>query len=367
MMRGLRDRHDIVRRRMSNQRLLGKPFARPEQAVAWHLAVQSQDYSGAKWALGQRTASATDASVEAAFNRGRLLRTHVLRPTWHFVAPTDARWLLELSSERIRAFSTPYFRKHGLDARALKRSRRVLEKMLGAGEQLTRDELGVALAAEGLPVRGEALSYQLIAAELDAVLISGARRGKQHTYVAFDQRVPRAAPLPRDEALALLARRYLEGHGPALVQDLAWWAGLTIADAKRGVEAASDELESASVDGKTYWFRPTERAAPFDAPVVHLLPNYDEQLIAYKHRANAVDASLLSKVSVGSGIFDGHLLMVDGQLAGGWRREAGKSNVKIEVTFIRSASAREKRALSAAAVRYGAFLGLTPKLSVVSR
>jgi hypothetical protein len=270
---------EIVRRRLQNQRLIGKRFRRPAEVVSFHLAMQSQDFAGAKWAIGQRLAGATDAQVEAAVDSGQILRTHVLRPTWHFVAPADVRWLLALTAPRIRAFSQPYFRKHGLDANSLKRSRRVLEKCL-RGRQLTRDQLAVELQAAGLPTKGEALSYQLIAAELDALIVSGPRHGKQHGYALLEERVPPSAPRERDEALAELAFRYLQGHGPALVQDLAWWAGLTIAEAKRGIAASAARLGSASVAGKSYWFAPSRRTVPLTEPVVHLLPNYDEQLIA---------------------------------------------------------------------------------------
>ena len=360
-----RDRHDIVRERLARQRLIGKPFQRAEQVVSWHLAMQSQDFGGAKWAIGQRLASATDAQVEAAFARGSLLRTHVLRPTWHFVSPADVRWLLELTAPRIRAFSRPYFRKFGLDAAALKRSRRVLEKSLQGGRQLTRDELSAALGAAGLPVKGEALTYQMISAELDALIVSGPRRGKQHTYALLEERVPSSAPRSRDEALAELSLRYLQSHGPALAHDLAWWAGLTIADAKRGIAACARQLESASVDGKTYWRVAGRRAAPLARPVVRLLPNYDEQLIAYRYRGNAVDAVVSPRP--GRGVFDGHLVLIDGLLVGGWRRDLGASQVQVSVKLLRRLSRAERRALGEEAARYARFLGLKLELLLRER
>jgi hypothetical protein len=362
----LHDRHDIVRRRLQNQRLIGKPFASPAKTVSWHLAMQSQDYGGAKWAVGQRSAGASDASVEAAFQRGEILRTHVLRPTWHFVAPADIRWLLQLSAPRIKAVSAPYFRKHGLDAATLRESRRVLEKQL-SGQQLTRDELALALAEAGLPTKGEALSYQMIAAELDAVICSGARRGKQHTYALLEERVAQAPARGRDEALAELALRYLQGHGPALVQDLAWWSGSTIADAKRAVAACSDQLRSADVAGKIYWFAPFARGAPLTEPVVHLLPNYDEQLIAYRYRRNAVADSLGARVGPGDGVFDGHSVTVDGQLVGGWRRELTKTSVIVSVTTLRKLSRAERQQLAVAARKYATFVELELELSVAER
>jgi hypothetical protein len=362
----LRDCEDILLRRLQNQGLLGKPFARPEQVVARHLAMQSQDFGGAKWAIGQRLAVPTEGSVDAAFQRGDILRTHVLRPTWHFVTPADIRWLLELTAPRIKAGSAPYFRKHGLDVASLRRSRRVLEKQL-AGRQLTREELAVPLVEAGLPVQGEALSYQMIAAELDGVICSGARRGKQHTYALLEERVAKATPLGRDEALAQLGLRYLQGHGPALVQDLAWWSGLTVADAKRAVAACRDRLYSAEVTGRTYWFAALGRAAPLAGPVVHLLPNYDEQLIAYRFRGNAIDPAVAPRVGRGDGVFDGNFVTIDGKLVGSWRRELGKTHVSVQTALLRRPSRAEQRELRAAAQRYADFLALKLELSVTER
>ena len=362
----LRDRQDIVFWRLQNQGLLGKPFARPAQVVTRLLAMQSQDFSGAKWAIGQRLAAPTEASVDAAFQRGDILRTHVLRPTWHFVAPADIRFLLELTSPRIKAGSAPYFRKHGLDANSLRRSRRVLEKQL-PGLQLTREELAVSLAEAGLPVRGEALSYQMIAAELDGVICSGARRGKQHTYALLEERVAPTTRLGRDEALAQLALRYLQGHGPALVHDLAWWSGLTVADAKRAIAACAQGLQHAEIEGKTYWFAAAVSLAPRAGPLVHLLPNYDEQLIAYRFRANAIDPAIAPRVGPGDGIFDGHFVTIDGKLVGGWRRDLGKTHVSVQAALLRRPSRAEQRELGVAAQRYADYVGAKLELSVTMR
>jgi hypothetical protein len=360
------DRHDVVWRRLRNQRLVGKPFRKPTDVVAHHLAMQSQDYAGARWAVGQRLTKADDTSVERAFDQGKILRTHVLRPTWHFVAPADVRWLQELTAPRVRQVSTPYFRKFGLDTPALKRSRRVLERALD-GRALTRDELGEHLRAAKLPSQGEGLAYQLIAAELDAVVVSGPRRGKQHSYVLLEQRVPPTPRRERDEALAELALRYLQSHGPALPQDLAWWSGLTMADAKRGIAACGAALATATIDGKVYYLTPPMTAPREPGPVVHLLPNYDEQLIAYRYRQNAIDGATSGKLGVGDGIFDGHFLMIDGLLAGSWRRELQSSRVSVGVTPLRKLTRPEREGLAAAAARFAAFVGLELSLSVKAR
>jgi hypothetical protein len=94
---------DIIRARLHNQLLSQSTLSQPGEVVAWLGAVQSQDYAGAKWALGQRLAQAvTDAALDQAFNAGRIVRTHVMRPTWHFVTPADILWMLELTAPRVR-------------------------------------------------------------------------------------------------------------------------------------------------------------------------------------------------------------------------------------------------------------------------
>jgi hypothetical protein len=250
---------DITWKRLHNERLLGAPFATAEDAVAWFGAVQAQDYSGAKWAIGQRIEQCADAAVEHAFQSGRIVRTHVLRPTWHFAMPADIRWMLELSAPRIRALMAPYDRKLEIDAKLLRRSHATVTKALSGNNYLTRDELAGVLGAAGIRAKGQRLGHLMMHAELDAVILSGPRRGKQFTYALFDERVPAQKPKSRDQALAELAKRYFQSHGPALLQDFAWWSGLKVSDAKAGVEMVTPRLEKREVEGKTYWLRRSSR------------------------------------------------------------------------------------------------------------
>ena len=248
---------DVAIQRLRNQRLVGRPFATPEEVVGWLGAVQAQDYAGAKWAIGQRSRAGTDADVERACADGRILRTHVLRPTWHFVLPDDVRWMLALTAPRVRAAMAYYDRKLALDGAAFRRSQAVLQKAL-AGRQGAdaRGAGGGRSAAAGIEASGQRLGHIMMRAELDALITSGPRRGKQSTYALLDERAPGGRTLARDEALAELAGRYFASHGPALPQDFAWWSGLTVGDARRGIESASPRLASATVDGKTYWHAP---------------------------------------------------------------------------------------------------------------
>src|SRR5262245_48950376 len=245
---------DIIRQRLHNQLLSHTKFTQPSQVVAWLGAVQSQDYAGAKWAVAQRTKGLIDSDIEQAFAEGEILRTHVMRPTWHFVTPADIRWLLELTAPRVNAVNAYMYWQLELDDALLRRSNAVIAKTLQGGRMCTRAELGVALAEAGIVAEGMRLGYIVHRAELDAVVCSGPRRGKQFTYALLDERAPHARRLQRDEALAELTRRYYNGHGPATTRDFVWWSGLTMADATAGLDMVASDLTHEVIDGQTYYF-----------------------------------------------------------------------------------------------------------------
>lgn len=222
---------DLVRRRFHNQKLARSRFHRPAEVVAWLGAIQAQDYAGAKWAIGLRSTGLRDAGIEQAFNEGAILRTHLMRPTWHFVTPADIRWILALTAPRVHAVNAYSYRKFGLDRGIFARSRVAFERALQGGKQLTRLELASVLGRAGIPAESLRLAYLMMQAELDGVICSGARRGNQFTYALLDERAPHVKNLEREEALAELTRRYLSSHGPATLSDYVWWSGLTARDA----------------------------------------------------------------------------------------------------------------------------------------
>lgn len=360
---------DIAQARLRTQRLLGPPFARPADVVRALGAVQAQDFAGAKWALGQRLDGCVDSDVERAFGEGRILRTHVLRPTWHFVVPEDLRWMAALSAPRIRAAMAPYDRKMALTEGVFGRAAEVIATALTGGHHLTREELGEALGRAGIEAAGQRLGHLMMRAEVDAVVCSGPRRGNRFTYALVDERAPRARArtFTREEALGELAARYFTGHGPALPQDFGWWAGLTVGDARRGLAVAADRLASVTVEGQVYWHgpssapeRPKARAASRaggGTPEFHLLPNYDEYLIAYKDRNAVTDRSVLpSSPGARVEIFANHLVLRNGRLIGGWRRLLEKKVVVVETRLLVRLSASEREALARAAERLAAFL-----------
>jgi hypothetical protein len=353
----------IAHQRLLNQRLARPTGDRPQEVVAWLGAVQAQDYAGAKWSLGLRLQGATDQDVERGFTEGEILRTHVLRPTWHFVTPADIRWLLALTAPRVHAANGTMYRKLGLDAAVFRRSNAALAKALRGGQQLTRDELRGVLHKAGVVADGQLrMAYLLMGAELDGVVCSGARRGKQFTYALLDDRAPKGACLEGEAALAELARRYVRSRGPATVQDFAKWSGLTLATARAGLAAIKDELETAVVAGQTYW-RPAERHCAGDvAPAAYLLSIYDEFMSGYKDHSAAVDARAAARLRALGNDLTG-ILVLDGQVVGTWKRTITKRTLVIKASpFTRLTKARE-RAVAMAAEKYGAFFGLPVTLT----
>jgi hypothetical protein len=318
-------------------------------------AVQAQDFHGAKWAIAQRARGLTDARIDREFDAGDLIRTHVLRPTWHFVAPEDVRWMLALTGARIARTMGHYNDLFKLDAKVFRRSNDAMAAALAGGTYLTRAELSAAIERAGIPVTSsQKLTRLVMMAELDAVICSGPRRGKQLTYALFDERVPRAAPLDRDEALLMLIRRYFATRGPATLHDFAWWSGLTVADAKRGVEMAGTELTRATCEGVDHWFvdgTPSRARAS-----AMLLPNYDEYFIGYKDRTSVGRRVGHSNAVIGGDGGVSHVLFVNGELVGRWRRAAQPNGVAVELTLECRLTTAERARLEAAARRFATFL-----------
>lgn len=349
-------RTEIAHRRLLNQHIALTTLEKPADVVHWLAAVQAQDYAGAKWSLGLRLQRATDDDIEQAFTDGSILRTHVLRPTWHFVTPPDIRWMLALTAPRVHAVNSYYYRKFGLDKTIFRRSNAALAGALRGGNQLTREELGRVLERAGIATDGSLrLGYLMMRAELDGVVCSGARRGKQFTYALLDERVPQAKRLERDEALAELARRYFVSRGPATVQDFAKWSGLTITEARSALDAVKAHLRQEVVDGRLYWFSTSTPSAGAGFPAAHLLSIYDEYISGYKDRSAIVNARHGAKLmALGNALTS--VLVLDGQIVGTWKRMFRKGAVVIAMNPFTRQTKAETRAVAVAAQRLGAFL-----------
>ena len=327
--------------------------------------MQAQDYPAAKWAIGLRSSGLQNAEVEQAFNDGLILRTHVLRPTWHFVSPIDIRWLLSATAPRVHAVNAYYYRQSGLDAKMFNKACALMARALEGGQMLTRTELATHLQRAKIPVQGLRLAYVMMHSELEGIICSGPRRGKQFTYALLSERAPQARVLGREAALCELASRYFASHGPATVRDFAWWSGLTLTEAQGAIDSASASLESISIDGKRYWNGDGgQSTSSSKGASAFLLPNYDEYLIAYKDRGAMIDsARTANMVARSNGAFANHVV-IDGRLAGSWSRTIKPNAVLVEVAPYRKLTPAQARSIGAAAECYGEFLGLPATLEI---
>lgn len=351
---------DLRRLRLANQHLAHQQLDDPAALVAHLGAVQAQDYPAAKWALGLRLRGATDAAIEQAVADGTILRTHVLRPTWHFVAPADIRWLLRLTGPRIKAAMGSYTRALGLSEDLFVGSQPVIERALAGGRSLTRAELGASLRQTGIAVPdGGMLAHIVSRAELDGLVCSGPPRGSQQTYALLEERVPPAPVLTGDEAIAELTWRYFTSHGPALVQDASWWSGLSVGQVKRGLELNRGRLTCETVDGRAYWLSPTQTQTPpppATSSPAHLLPNYDEYTVAYRERDLYYDRAAAWTGNPREDVPFRDVILIGGRVVGRWTRPSRQSNGSVQWRWFIEPSPAERRAVEAAAERYARFV-----------
>jgi hypothetical protein len=347
---------DIAHQRLHNQLITQRAFEKPGDVVEWLGAVQAQDYAAAKWAVGLRLQGVTGDDIEQAFAGGAILRTHVMRPTWHFVSPADIRWMLRLTAARVNALNAYYYRKLELDDAVFTRSNAMLAKALQGGKQLTRAELVSVLQQAGIATDDLLrFTHIMMRAELDGIVCSGARRGKQFTYALLDERAPQAKTLDRDEALVEFARRYFTGHGPATLEDFVWWSGLTVADARAGLEMVKSQFMHEVVDGQTYWFSRSLPPAKDISLSAYLLPNFDEYTVGYKDRSAVFDAAHTRKLDPRGNVLV-NTMVLGGQVVGTWKRTMKKDAVIIIPNLFIPLNEDEIRAFAESANRYGAFL-----------
>ena len=349
--------HPICEERLRRQHLLSATSKDPVAVLQTLLAIQAQDYAGAKWALGQRTVESNESQIEKALTDGRILRLHLMRPTWHFVSAEDINWLVCLTGPRVNAVSGYNYRKVELDEKVFRRTNKALTKALSGGRQLTRAELREVVSKIGIdPGDSTRFGHILLRAELDGLICSGARKGNQFTYALLADRAPRSRILERDEALGELALRYFSTRGPATVSDFVWWSGLTVGDVKRGIDVCG-KLKNICIDDTRYWCsadKPLAKQRIVNR--VHLLPSYDEYFIAYKDRSLAIDPKLVHKKPDTSFVFDAPMVR-DGKVVGGWQRRFGQKSVSIKIDPLVHLTRIDQKDFAAAAQQYAQFLG----------
>ncbi len=354
-------RRSIARWRLRNQHLTAPGLADPVEVVRHLLAVQAENHGPASWAVATRTAVPDAALFARLYDDGKLLRTHVLRSTWHFVLPDDIGWLLDLSRPRLTRGWERQLEQDGIDRGVWEQAASLIVETL-TGRSLTRDELGDHLAGKGLVMSGHALMLVCGLNELHGLICSGPVRDGQHTYARFDERVPHTRRLDSEHARAELVARYVAGHGPVTERDVTYWATMTLGDVRAGIAANADRLDSFQLDGSTFWHVPGDAPTGPTEPRAHLLQILDEYYRGYQDSRGllAVDGLQVAGRESSTG-----MVVVDSQLVGHMKRTIGRDHVTFDVQLLRPLDDDELAAVSEAAERYGRFLDRRVRLRAV--
>ncbi|WP_433125599.1 winged helix DNA-binding domain-containing protein [Micromonospora sp. CA-240977] len=356
---------DALALRMTSLLLCPHPGTRPAgvaDVVEWFGAMQAQDLASGLWSLGARLPGRTVADVQAALERREALRTWPMRGTVHLVPPADARWMLELTGVRSLAGVATRRAQLGLTEADADRAVDVLGAALAGGGRLTRAECLATLRAAGLGTDGQRGYHLLWFASVRGVTCVAPNVGTEQTFALLDEWAPDARRLERDEALALLAHRYVRGHGPVTAREFAGWTGLTLTDARRGLAAAGDVLSLVRVDGEPMHVDAALADAPrgtLDDLVV--LPGFDEYLLGYRDRTLMLDPAHQAAVVPGNnGIFQATVVRA-GRVVGVWKRKVGRAAVTITIQPLTPMSSGERARVEQALQRYADFLGLPPR------
>lgn len=354
---------DLPKLRLYNQKLTQNKSEKPEDVVKYLGAIQSQDYFGAKWALALRMNKTSDKKIDVAFNKGNFLRTHALRPTWHFVAPENIKWITKLNAPQVLKIMNYYNKKLDLNDEIFKKTNSIIQKALSGKNFLTREQLQKKLEENGIKVAGQKLGHIVAQAELDLIICSGPRIGKQFTYALIDEVAPNAKEYTREESILKLAEIFVVSRGPATIKDFAKWSGISLTESKLAFEKLKPKFKTEVLeDNKEYFYEEFSPSAISHLPSAILTPNYDEYVSSYadqnifskpEHRAN------LAKI--GNALFWNHVVL-DGMIIGAYKRTFTKNNVEIEFQLFSKITAEEKNLLENSTEEYGKFLDLKPNI-----
>ena len=347
---------DIGNQRLENQQINQSQFKAAAELVDWMGAMQAQDYAMMKWAVGVRLPETNEHAVEEALDRGDILRTHVLRPTWHLVSAGNIRWMLALTAARIKASMKSRLRDLELTDDVITKSNTLIENALRDKKHLTREVLISEFERNGIDTWGNRASHLLMWAELDGLICSGPLQGKKQTYALLDERVPKKEVLHREEALARLAKLYFTSHGPATLQDFTWWSGLTGTEAKQALASVKADLLSERVGARELWFADHDAGRQLHGGSVHLLPAFDEFVISYADRSDCLPFADHNKAVSNNGIFR-PVIVVNGQVVGIWKRTINKETVIVEGEFFAKPGEDTIMQIEGTAAAYGRFLG----------
>ncbi|MES2678968.1 MAG: winged helix DNA-binding domain-containing protein [Bacteroidota bacterium] len=353
---------DIAKIRLANHGLTGDKFKSLAECVGQLGAMQAQDLNMAKWALGIRVKNITETQVNNAIDKGEILRTHVLRPTWHLVSPKNIYWMLALTAPRIRATMKSRDKQLGLTEKIFAKSNSVIEKAFEKEDDLTRDDLIAALTKARIATNENRASHLFVHAELNGLLCSGKSKALKSTFALLEKRVKKPNTISKEEALAKLAGLYFKSHAPASLPDFTWWSGLSPVDSKIAVESIRKDLEELKLGEQTLFTFGSVILPRNKKETIHLLPGFDELVISYKDRSAAITPDHNKRAISINGIFN-PTLMVNGHVVGTWKRSIVKDKVFITPEFFAKPGSDLKEQIKKAAEDYGRFLNKEAKVA----
>ncbi|RYY12903.1 MAG: winged helix DNA-binding domain-containing protein [Chitinophagaceae bacterium] len=327
----------IIAHRLLHQGLLGGNFESPESLLDHMVAMQSQEFAPARWAIGLRVSGSTDQRITDLFNNGKIVRSHLLRPTWHFILPENIRWVTKLTEPHITRMSRYYHRQQGLDTPLFLKTRKLLTNLLSHKNFMTRQQIEQAFIQHKIVVKGIALGYLMMDAELNCIICSGPRKGNQFTYALVDEICPPAKLPSREESLTILLSQFIRSRGPVSLQDFTYWSGLSLTDAKAGLAGIDKDLYQFSYNEQLHYLFPDQIRSPttirellskYAARSTLLLPDYDEYLMSYK------DKSLLQAMrknnSKGSFLYN-RMIIHHGRIAAEWRKPSNVDEISFNI------------------------------------
>jgi hypothetical protein len=347
--------NQISNRRLLSQQIADPQYKTPAQIVSWMGAMQAQDYIMAKWAIGVRLINTSEKIIEEAIDKGEILRTHVLRPTWHFVSPDDIYWMTKLTAAKIKTSLKSRHKQLEITDSILKKSIGIIEKEMADGVSMSRNELAQKFHEKGIKTDENRLSHILFCAEFEGVICSGPIKENRPTYSLLSYRVPKRKDLGRDESLAELAKRYFTSHAPATIQDFSWWSNLSLTEIKRAVETVKSDFSTEETDTGKYLLPDSFSWDKIPKSSVHLLPAYDEFLISYRDRSHSLHATHNKRTISSNGIFF-PIVVINGQVAGVWQRSVQKNKLVVSVNTFQEQGKTIKKQIEKKAAEYGKFL-----------
>ena len=357
---------DIPNLRLYNQQIIGSKFKTPKEIVGWMGAMQAQDFGMSKWAVGVRLPGATDQTIASAIDNGEIIRTHLMRPTWHLIVADDIYWMLELTVPQIKAIMKFRDKVLELDPAIYEKTNFIIVNALQGSKHLSREELTVELEMANIPTDYNKVSHFLMRAEIELFVCSGKTINNKSTFALLSERVPLMKRFSREESASKLALSYFLSHGPATLQDFIWWSGLPISLSRQALESIKSKLVSATVENQTFWFSDSLSIPEPDRNTVFLLPAYDEFTISYRDRTASLPFEMHRKAISSNGIFR-PIVVINGEVGGLWRKSTQKDKTRLEVNLFQPVSNALKNLIEEASVQYGNYLNKKIELVFVNQ